>query len=84
MDFSCYYYRSVSVVLDTSCFQTATLLLLILRTIVVLLRDGQIINTDLGYTLSFYYNVSANLIIIPKVDWSRFCYWCSPGNNINR
>jgi hypothetical protein len=82
MDFSWYYYRSVSVVLDTSCFQTATILTF--TTIVVLLRDGQIINTDLGYTLTIYYNVSANLIIIPKVDWSRFCYWCSPGNNINR
>ena len=82
MDFSWYYYRSVSVVLDTSCFQTATILTF--TTIVVLLRDGQIINTDLGYTLTIYYNVSANLVIIPKVDWSRFCYWCSPGNNINR
>ena len=82
MDFSWYYYRSVSVVLDTSCFQTATILTF--TTIIVLLRDGQIINTDLGYTLTIYYNVSANLIIIPKVDWSRFCYWCSPGNNINR
>ena len=82
MDFSWYYYRSVSVVLDTSCFQTATILTF--TTIVVLLRDGQIINTDLGYTLTIYNNVSANLIIIPKVDWSRFCYWCSPGNNINR
>ena len=82
MDFSWYYYRSVSVVLDTSCFQTATILTF--TTIVVLLRDGQIINTDLGYTLTIYYNVSANLIIIPKVDWCRFCYWCSPGNNINR
>ena len=82
MDFSWYYYRSVSVVLDTSCFQTATILTF--TTIVVLLRDGQIINTDLGYTLTIYNKVSANLIIIPKVDWSRFCYWCSPGNNINR
>ena len=82
MDFSWYYYRSVSVVLDTSCFQTATILTF--TTIVVLLRDGQIINTDLGYTFTIYYKVSANLIIIPKVDWSRFCYWCSPGNNINR
>ena len=82
MDFSWYYYRSVSVVLDTSCFQTATILTF--TTIVVLLRDSQLINTDLGYTLTIYYNVSANLIIIPKVDWSRFCYWCSPGNNINR
>ena len=82
MVFCWWYYRSVSVVLDSSCFQTFTLGLIT----IVLLSVPQVLNTDLQYTFKtpMHILVSDNLIIVSKIYWSSLSLLCRPSNNINR